>query len=100
MTISSIANLDMLQSQLSTQLLGQEAAGASSFTDLLKNAIENLSSAENTVANDQALIAVGDIDDLHTVTLNLSKADLALQTMVQVRNKALDAYKEIMSIPL
>jgi flagellar hook-basal body complex protein FliE len=41
-------------------------------------------------------LSVGEMDDMHTMMINAAKADIALQTMVQLRNKFLDAYSEIM----
>jgi flagellar hook-basal body complex protein FliE len=48
----------------------------------------------------ELLLSVGSLDDLHTLTIQTAKADLALETLVQLRNKALDAYNEIMKMPL
>jgi flagellar hook-basal body complex protein FliE len=52
------------------------------------------------VQADTIKLATGNIDSLHTLTIDLAKAELAVQTLVQVRNKALDAYNEIMRITL
>ncbi|RMG43591.1 MAG: flagellar hook-basal body complex protein FliE [Acidobacteria bacterium] len=38
----------------------------------------------------------GDGSDLHNVLLEMERADLSLRTLMQVRNKLLDAYREIM----
>jgi flagellar hook-basal body complex protein FliE len=40
------------------------------------------------------------MDDMHTMMINMAKADVALQTMVQLRNKVLSAYTEVMSTSL
>jgi len=37
---------------------------------------------------------------LHTAMINAAKADITLQAAVQIRNKLLDAYNEIMRINL
>ena len=39
-------------------------------------------------------------DDIHSVIISGSKADLALQMTLQVRNKVMDAYKEIMNMQI
>ena len=46
------------------------------------------------------LNVAGENVDLHTVMLDLERADLGFRTMVQVRNKLLDAYKEVMRLPV
>jgi flagellar hook-basal body complex protein FliE len=38
----------------------------------------------------------GDIQDVHSAMIAVQKADLSFQMMMQVRNKLLDAYHEIM----
>ena len=52
--------------------------------------------AEQDILN----VLSGQTDDLHTVIINSVKAELALQTLVQLRNKALESYNEIMRITL
>ncbi len=71
-----------------------------SFKELLDNVVGQVSETDQVVKQDEIRVATGQSDDLHTVTMNLAKADLALYTLVQVRNKALDAYNEIMRITL
>lgn len=73
---------------------------SASFTDLLKNAVDAVAETDAAAREDQMLLAAGESDDLHTLAIDMAKADLALQTLVQVRNKAIDAYKEIMQMPL
>ena len=70
------------------------------FADVLKDAITNVVETNEAVQMDAIKIATGDVDSLHQITIDIAKADLAVQTLVQVRNKALDAYNEIMRITL
>jgi len=71
-----------------------------SFGDVLNKAIEQVNITEAVTNQDAIKIATGEADDLHTIMINSAKADIALQTLVQVRNKVLDAYTEIMRITL
>ena len=70
------------------------------FQDMLDEAVKNVTETGATVQADIISLVTGESDDLHTLTINLAKADLAVQTLVQVRNKALDAYNDIMRITL
>jgi flagellar hook-basal body complex protein FliE len=70
------------------------------FKDLLNNAISAVESTDAAVKSDMAALALGETDAIHNVTIDAAKADLAIQTLVAVRNKALDAYNEIMRITL
>lgn len=69
---------------------------APSFGEALEGAIaavEETNSAAETAAVDYV---TGERGDLHNVILQMERADLTFQTMLQVRNKLLDAYREIM----
>jgi hypothetical protein len=43
-----------------------------------------------------AELATGEVDNLHQVMLKLDEAKLSFQLMVQVRNKLLEAYQDIL----
>lgn len=72
----------------------------SNFLDIFKNAINNVVQTDAVAKQDELLIATGQADNLHSITINATKAELALQTLVQIRNKAMDAYNEIMRMSL
>ena len=55
---------------------------------------------EDTLAKNQYLLATGQIEDPHTVAIASSEAQLASDVLVSLRNKALEAYNEIMRINL
>ena len=64
----------------------------SAINDALKEVTEIQNDAEKAIAD----FAKGDVKDIHTVVVAMEKADLSMQTMLQVRNKLLSAYEEIM----
>ena len=41
-------------------------------------------------------VSTGQVEDLHTAVIAMQRASLALDLTVQVRNKAIEAYQEIM----
>lgn len=69
-----------------------------SFADTLKGAIENVNQLQK--ASDKAAqdLATGRTDNVADVMIATEKADIALRVMVQVRNKIVDAYQEIMKM--
>jgi len=74
--------------------------GGGGFGTLLTAAIER---ADQRVGQaDQAVSDVlsGKSDNAHEVMIRLEEAQLALQWTVQIRNKALEAYNEIMRTPI
>ena len=40
-------------------------------------------------------IATGEVKDLHQAAIAINKADMSMKFMLEVRNKAINAYKEI-----
>ncbi len=70
----------------------------SSFMDALQNSMEEVNA--NQLEADGAVkdLIAGKTKNLHETMLQLQKADLSLKTMMQVRNKILEAYKEIMKM--
>lgn len=70
------------------------------FKTMLDDAIDAVNETQSQTEKDLSALAAGKTDDLHTIMINSAKADLALQMLVQVRNKAIDAYNEIMRINL
>ncbi len=72
------------------------SAGDNGFSDVLSGAINNVTQAQST-SNELALQAVtGDLDDVHDYTVAAAEATLQLELTAAVRNKAVDAFTEIM----
>jgi flagellar hook-basal body complex protein FliE len=99
MTIDPIRAAQVIQSATSTTGT-QSSEVTSSFKNYLLNSLSEVSGAEGAAQDDVLSLAMGTTDGLHNITINAAKADLAIETMVSVRNKALDAYNEIMRITL
>jgi len=72
----------------------QPPAGAS-FGKLLSEAVQQVNDVEKTSQGELQRL-LGNEADLHTVMIALEKADLSFQLMMQVRNKIVAAYQEIM----
>ena len=78
-----------------------ETAGSTDFASVMKNAIQSVNSQQVVSGKLKEKIEFGDPDvDLSDVMIQAQKASLAFQAMTQVRNKLVDAYKDVMSMPL
>ena len=97
MDVSSISSISSLLTN-DSKVVQKDTNSEIQFTDFLKNALEDVNTTEATVKEDTLKIATGTTDDLHTIMINSAKAELALSLVVQLRNKALDAYNELMRI--
>ncbi len=66
-----------------------------SFGNMLKEAIQQVSDVEKGSQGELQKFLSNE-SDLHSVMISLEKADLSFQVMMQVRNKIVQAYQEIM----
>jgi len=66
------------------------------FGEALKNSIAEVNQAQVSADRAAEQIAAGETKDLHGAMIKLEEADISLRLMVQVRNKAVEAYQEIM----
>lgn len=72
------------------------ASGSDSeFADILRQALAEVNQLQHDADRASLQLALGQIDDLHQVTILTEKAHLALQLTVAVRNKIVEAYQEI-----
>ena len=75
---------------------GTEESPIGSFADILT---DSLRTAAKTDAADKASaieLLIGKSDDLAALMLDAQKAELSLNLALQIRNKVLDAYNEVM----
>jgi flagellar hook-basal body complex protein FliE len=76
---------------------GASGAGSgSNFKEIFQDVVNNVEKTDAATQMDAYKLSIGEMDDTHTMIIDAAKADVALETMVQLRNKFLDAYSEIM----
>lgn len=68
---------------------------ALSFGELLQQAFQSANRAQLSAEHAAQLLATGQVEDVHQVTILTEKANLSLQLMISIRNKLIDAYQEI-----
>jgi flagellar hook-basal body complex protein FliE len=66
------------------------------FGDFLKDALGEVNKMQVEAEHAVEDLASGKTEDIARVMLAVAKADLAFETMMQIRNKLLDAYQEMM----
>jgi flagellar hook-basal body complex protein FliE len=89
--------------QAAAKASGQEpaasSAGAANFADLLKSSLDQVNAVQQEGTQMQQAFDANDPNvNLQDVMVQLQKASLSFQTMVQVRNRLVSAYQEIMSM--
>jgi flagellar hook-basal body complex protein FliE len=74
--------------------------GEGKFTQMLKDQIQDLNRSQKDSELAMTDIATGQVKDLHQAALKIDKAEIQMKFMLEVRNKALSAYKEISRIQM
>lgn len=77
----------------------QDALKGEEFADLVKSAIHEAVKIGEKSEN-LTIQGINDRADINQVVTAVAEAELALQTVVTVRDKVLDAYKEIIRMPM
>ncbi|KMZ12833.1 Flagellar hook-basal body complex protein FliE [Candidatus Burkholderia humilis] len=92
--------LNAIQSMASQAAGGMSGAGgAGSFADALKSSIDKISDNQKTALSEAHAFEVGAPNvSLNDVMVDMQKANVGLQFGLQVRNKLVSAYNNIMQI--
>ncbi len=103
LTISNAENLIGSTRELgqSRNEKAQSIDGASegkSFADTLKDAVESVNTLQKDSDVQMEKLATGKAQSIPDVMIAAEKADISLKLMLQVRNKIIDAYQEIMKM--
>lgn len=102
MSVSQISNVNNISTQNlnNSSIISDNSESKVSFKDIFNNALNKVN---ELILNSDELtedFAAGRTDNIHDVMIALEKADIALQLTMQIRNKILDAYEEIMRMQI
>lgn len=70
------------------------------FKSIFKNALQKVSQVEHEANYHQQMLIEGKSTDLHNVMLATQKATLTIETAVQIQQKVLDTYNEVMRMQI
>jgi len=70
------------------------------FGEFLSKAIDEVNNLQQQSAEMKTKLVTGEIEDIHQVMIAAEKANLAFQLTVQIRNKVVEAYQEIMRMQI
>ena len=98
MPISSIGGLSPLAPKLPSAGAGAGQSSGTDFGSALKQAVGALNQLGQQADASSLSLAKGDPIDIHEVMLNTEQASLGFSMALQVRNKLVDAYQEVMKM--
>lgn len=99
MEISGLDLTTALSSLQSTQRATRTSSPVSSgpsFGEAVRTAVESLDGQQKGVEHEISRAVTGESPDLHQTIVSLQSADLSFQFALQVRNKLIGAYEEVM----
>jgi flagellar hook-basal body complex protein FliE len=92
MVIPSVSSVRPVTQPTALEKSGASGGSSNAFTRGLENVQASLDNADKLAGQ----LANGTLTDVHTYTVAATKAELAVQMTVAIRDKAVEAYQEIM----
>jgi len=96
----NIAQLQRLRSPVSDTPRGlptpQSGASGTSFSETLEGAINDVDALQKEADTQVEAFVRGEQENIHEVMLSMEKARTSFQLMVEVRNRMLETYQELM----
>ena len=71
-----------------------------SFSTVLNKFVDDVNSLQNNADKSIEKLAAGEITDVHQVMIAVEEANTAMEFMLEIRNKIVEAYQEIMRMPV
>ena len=106
--ITALNNVNGTATVSPTSLTGmlaekEKKAEGTMFETFLNTAIDNVKTTNSYLSdaeNEKIRFALGETDNTHDLTIAMEKASTALQYTVAIRDKEMEAYKELMQIQI
>jgi flagellar hook-basal body complex protein FliE len=99
-SLGSLANLGpLLDVGAPATRAPQKPAGAG-FGEMFADALDGLQAQQRNASDLAVKASTGDIQDIHDYTIAATQASLATELTVAIRNKAVEAFNEIMRMPI
>jgi flagellar hook-basal body complex protein FliE len=92
----SIRNNALQSSTAAGKLKDGSRGGNAEFGTILKSKLNEINQLQLDADQAIANVQLGNSGSIHEAVVALEKADLSFRTMMQVRNKIIEAYQEIM----
>lgn len=100
----SIGQINRLVPAFQNLVEQKKAAGATgedgNFTEILGKMIESVNNLQLDSGQVQQLLASGEAEDIHQVMLAAEKAGIAMDLLLEIRNKLVDAYQNLIRMPM
>ncbi len=94
--MESIQNISSIATPVQAKQTSTISQVETSFGDILKNMVAETNLQQQNADQAMQQLHTGGEKNLHGAMISMEKAEISLRYMIQARNKAIDAYQEIM----
>jgi flagellar hook-basal body complex protein FliE len=95
-----IDNVQQLSLEALTQTKQQEKSDSEDFKKVLKGYLNEVNELQLNAEEMDRQLAAGTLENVHEATIAAEKAALTLELTIQIRNKVVEAYQEIMRMSI
>jgi flagellar hook-basal body complex protein FliE len=100
LSVQSLGHLAETLSAASTRPPGAGTGTSGDFGSMLASAVQQINQLQTSSRQSIQRFLTGEGEELHNVALGAQRAEIAFDLGVQVRNKVVSAYQEIMKMQL
>lgn len=75
---------------------GSGGAAPAGFGDMVSRFLSEANNQQHAVGREVEALATGQTNDIHSVVLSVAKADLAFRFLMEIRNRLVSSYQEVM----
>ena len=90
--VSALSTAELLKNKSTAP----KAQSGKDFGQVLKDSMSEVNTLQKDSQKAMADMATGQVKDLHQAAIAIDKAEMSMKLMLEVRNKAISAYKEIL----
>ncbi|WP_437187015.1 flagellar hook-basal body complex protein FliE [Planctomicrobium sp. SH668] len=70
------------------------------FNQLMMEVLQEVDQPQQTATNDMNKLLKGEVNNIHEVAINAAKADIAFRMVMEVRDKLISAYQDVMRMQI
>jgi flagellar hook-basal body complex protein FliE len=97
-SIAGVAEIAAMEPMLRSSAESAAASQGGNFTQMVSQGLNEVNQQLMSTQTDLQKLAVGDVQNLHQVMIHMEEARMSFQLLMQVRNRALEAYQDLMKM--
>lgn len=100
MAVNPISSINSLNQVQQPDKVNKTTSKGIDFSNLLEEAIDKLDQSQKASQSANLSLLTGNVDNIHSIIIEAEKAEIALSLALQIRNKIIESYNDIMRIQI